>query len=336
MKMFGTVFLFLVLLCSPAFAVQEILGLSVVGPFETIEECTVSISVGFGTGPRSLTLNTLDGHIYGTNSVASVIFDIDPVTNTFIRTSGAGLISPLAELRGIAYAPNTNKLYAAERQNNNVRVLNGTTLADITGIAIAGGPDGVEFISSTGEIFVTNRGTNRIHVINTTTDSSVATIVTGALPVGMVHASLTDRVYVVNFNGDSVTVINPGARTVVATITLPVGAQPQAAAYDSFNEQVYILNNGPGTISVVDPATNSIIGTMLIPFPGNIDVIYNPNLDRVYSTSSFLFVHNAVSFAFIAFTDALMADAQGMVFVPAVNRVYVAEFGAATVCSMSF
>ncbi|MBL0057141.1 MAG: beta-propeller fold lactonase family protein [Chitinophagaceae bacterium] len=137
-----------------------------------------------------------------TNATAS------PVTATVTVTPSAGG----------SYA------YIANRNSNNVVVINTATNLVVATVAVGANPWGVSVSPDGNQVYVANQNSNNISVINTTTNTVVATVAVGSSPLGVSVSPDGSRIYVVNSGSDDVSVINTTTNMVVATV--PVGSNP--------------------------------------------------------------------------------------------------------------
>src|SRR5205814_2130305 len=88
-----------------------------------------------------------------------------------IATIGVGS-SPAA----VGVNPNTNRIYVANTNNNNVSVIDGSTNSVIATVAVGSVPIGVGVNPNTNRIYVANINNNTVSVIDGGTNSVIATV----------------------------------------------------------------------------------------------------------------------------------------------------------------
>ncbi len=164
---------------------------------------------------------------------------------TVIATIGVG-----ANPQGVAVNPNTNRIYVANHDNNNVSVIDGNTNSVITTIGVDVGPQGVAVNPTTNRIYVANNGSGDVSVIDGNTNSVFTTLSVGGHPFNVAVNSSTNRIYAAINDPNSVAVIDGASNTVVATLPNVGGGIAEVAANPTSN-RVYVGNPKANTVAVV-------------------------------------------------------------------------------------
>jgi large repetitive protein len=155
-----------------------------------------------------------------------------PVT---IATAGSALASPSPgytatliptgqDANWVAVDPDTGMVYFAD-VTDEVTVIDSSTNAVVTTIAMPGATQGVAVDAVTDTVYVTVAA-------STTTSAPVVAVIDGA------------------------------TNTVTATIALPVGSTPDGVAVDSSTGTVYVAEDGALAVAAIDESTNSVMATV--------------------------------------------------------------------------
>ncbi|HHL0974821.1 TPA: YncE family protein, partial [Bacillus cereus] len=76
-------------------------------------------------------------------------------------------------------------VWVTNYSTNNVSVINASTYAKITTIAVGSGPRGVAVDAANNQVWVTNFSTNNVSVINASSYVKVTTVSVGTSPWGV-------------------------------------------------------------------------------------------------------------------------------------------------------
>jgi YVTN family beta-propeller protein len=157
----------------------------------------------------------------------------------------------------------TNKIYIANKDSNDVSVIDGATNSVVATITDpnAQAPVAVGINPATNTIYVANSQSNNVTVIDGVTDSVTTTIAVGTSPSGVAVDSETNFIYVANAgntrSGDSgsITVID-GTKHTTDTLSDPKAMNPSALAVNSVTNKIYVANSGSNDVTVIDGAHN--------------------------------------------------------------------------------
>jgi YVTN family beta-propeller protein len=132
---------------------------------------------------------------------------------TGIIQIGQGGLAP----EGVAANPNTNRVYVANYDSDNVSVIDGAGNAVVATVPMGyGGPYGVAVNPNTNRIYFANRGSTTLRVMDGATNSVVATVHVGSVPGGVAADPNANRIYVANCASNTVSVVD-GATNSVAS-----------------------------------------------------------------------------------------------------------------------
>jgi YVTN family beta-propeller protein len=146
----------------------------------------------------------------------------------------------------VAVNPLTNKVYVANRDSNNVTVIDGAT-NNTTTVAVGIQPFAVAVNPLTNKIYVANAAGGSVTVIDGATNNTT-TVAVGALPSGVTVNPVTNKIYVANRDGNSLTVIDGATNT---AITIPTGMAPIGVAVNPVTNKIYVANSGSNDVTVL-------------------------------------------------------------------------------------
>jgi len=164
-----------------------------------------------------------------------------------------------APFSGIAISPDGSRVYLTD--GGNVRVVDGSTHAFLTSIAMGGQVQGIAINSTGTRVYVANRGLNRVDVIDTSSNSVIANAPASGV-WGIIVSPDNSRVYTGNFFSDTVTVIDTTTNSVVTTISLPASSGPRELAMTLNGTKLFVGMFNTYSVAVIDPATNTYTGSI--------------------------------------------------------------------------
>ena len=250
---------------------------------------------------------------------------------TLIATVQVGT-TPVA----LAINPATNKIFAVNRDSNNVTVIDGASNAIVAVVAVGQSPSAAAVNPVTNKIYVINRNDNAaVTVIDGATYSTVS-VVTGNSAQGVAVDTAANRIYVINLN-PVVTVIDGPTNSVVATVA--VGTHPRAIAFNPVANKIYVANSGDSTVTVIDAAHNNATTTVNVGvYPCALAV--NAETNRVFVVNANLNSLNGSVTVIDGASDAVIANVpvgarpNAAAVNPASNQIYTANFGDGTVSAI--
>ncbi len=211
------------------------------------------------------------------------VFVINTATNSIIATIDVG-----ATPTGMALTPNESRLYVANRDSNNVMVIDTSNNTIIgTPIMVGSGPNDIVSHPNENLMYVCNMFDNSISIINTVTNTVDPTpLVVGSQPLALDISSDGSKLYVANSSSHNVSIID----TVTPSNTRPpvnVGQTPGSLVVAPDDSHVYITNYADGNVSVMNIGEFGVI-LMDNPIavgahPWGIDI--TPDGSKVYVTN---------------------------------------------------
>lgn len=196
---------------------------------------------------------------------------------------------------GIAVNSITNKVYVADKANDEIIVINGDfNRVENERISVGRTPIGIAIhpdLGNQGTVYVTNTNEDSVSVIDAETKQVTNTITVGDFPKGIaVNPSLNNGdgiIYVVNEGDDNVSVID-GATNQVLPDPVPVGLAPFGIAINPDNNNVYVANERNGgvnprdSVTVFNGETYEIIDDFIRVGNGPIAMAIDTNTNRIY------------------------------------------------------
>src|SRR5262245_3803703 len=182
----------------------------------------------------------------------------------------------------IAITPNDGFVWAVNRDNNSVTVINvnGDLNQKVAEIVTGAEPRCVAITPNGLKVYVTNMVAGTVAVINAATGQLVRVIPVGTEPFGCAVTPNGAKLYVSNFSSDTVSVINTTTDTVIKTIALPsANPKPRGIAITADGAKVYVTSflaqlraggvegaddSKEGHITVIATATDTVIGTVAL------------------------------------------------------------------------
>ena len=193
--------------------------------------------------------------------------------NTLV--SGNGVVyDPNIWPVGILYDPYNGLVYVADNNNNQITVINPTTMSVVDTIDVSGGPIRMALDPINHLIYVTLSSSNQVAVLNPSTNAIVDYIPVGSSPIGIIYAE--GLIYVANSGETTISVINPNTDQVINTIS--TSGIPIRLAFDPVYGMIYATTN-KGVV-VINPKTNSQVTT--ISLPPSLGVAVDPSTGYVY------------------------------------------------------
>jgi len=180
------------------------------------------------------------------------------VANVALYPGITNLVSPEA----IALNPQTNRIFVACWETNNVGVIDANTSQLISTVGVELGPNDLAVDPLTDRIYVSHWFSQSISVIDGQTNLVVKRISlddwgTNAIALD----SSAKRLYVVNSGLDSGGLLIIDMETGVTLATMAIHG-PSDVAVNEFTRTIYLLHHNPDTVSVIDGTSNEVIETI--------------------------------------------------------------------------
>jgi len=293
---------------------------------------TVTATIGVGTDPEGVAVDSAAGTVYVANFDADSVSVIDAATNEVTATIAVGS-NPF----GVAVDPAAGTVYVTNRAGGTVSVIDAVTNTVTATIGVGSDPNGVAVDPAAGTVYAANED-GTVSVIDVATNTVTATIpikpaefAQYASPFAVAVDPAAGTVYVTNDNSGSagtVSVIDVATNAVTATIY--VGEVPEGVAVDPAAGTVYVTNWDSGVVSVIDMATNTVTGTT----GGGSNpsaVAVDPAAGTVYVSGVEIACHmdcvSVIDVATNALIDTVPVGARGLAVDPSTHTVYVTNPG---------
>lgn len=166
-----------------------------------------------------------------------------------------------------------NFLFAADKSNNEVKVINSNSMDVITTLSGFSAPDSVAVSPDLKSMYVTNAGSGFLSVFNVDPRSegfltNIADVAVGVQPKGLCVQPDFEDVMVCNYGDNSISIVNPADNTVRKTVTSllnrpwDIVAGPRQT-YFGFQTQIYhayISNFGGNNVLVFESGPSGLGG----------------------------------------------------------------------------
>ena len=299
--------------------------------------CSPGVIATFAVGREPHGIAVAPGRIYVANFTG---LGRQGTVSVLDSSTGEAVVPPIPvglAPNGAAYNPANGMVYVANRDSNNVSVINTVTNQVVATIPVGNMPNGVAVDPSTDRIYVANWGSNNVSVVSGASNTVIATPATGSEPAMIAVNPETNRVYVSNHGSNSVTVIRSSDNMVIQTIAVSTAA-PYGITVNPTANRLYVAGIVGGRIAVIDGVTGSILRTTAP--PGDFhpwQVAANGSTGRVFVTSSaggtgsgFIYEENSGEWR-AGFLVLGMQPEQGITLDSTGGRIYIANAGSDSV-----
>jgi YVTN family beta-propeller protein len=186
-----------------------------------------------------------------------------------LTTGTAGSVISTGPLNGIAILPDGHTAFVAERNADQVRVIDlGTGIVDPTPIPVGDMPFSVVLSPDTTVIYVVNNASpGSVSVIDVATRAVVATVAAGTYPSAVSFTPDGRYAYVPNNDSNDVTVIDVATHTPHASSPIAVGPDPFGAGANFITPNIIAFTGGP-LIIPNDAALEAAGFRSFVPFGG--------------------------------------------------------------------
>jgi YVTN family beta-propeller protein len=156
---------------------------------------------------------------------------------------------------GIVATPRGALIIVANRESDNVSVLNATALSVVATLPVGRAPFALTVSPDATRVYVANVQSATISVISTETLQTVASVSVGHMPYGVATSIDGARVLVASQSSGTVSVIDSTSLRVLTTEK--VGRFPEGVIVDPGGRKAYVANWFSGDVSVVEIATGT-------------------------------------------------------------------------------
>jgi len=238
----------------------------------------------------------------------------------------------------VAVNPVTNKMYVANRNSNNVTIIDGATNTTTT-VPLGASPGSIAVNTVTNKVYVTtSSGGGSVTIIDGAADAVITTVTPGISP-GSVLANgpvavnpVTNKIYAV-LGFANMTVID-GATNTATNVSL--GDTASGVAVNPVTNKIYVtFGVSPGAVRVFDGTNNAVLKTLCC-FSSPQAVAVNPVTNKVYVTSTgfgeLTVIDGATDTAITTLTVGTLP--LSLAVNPVTNKIYVANQLSNTVAVM--
>jgi YVTN family beta-propeller protein len=236
---------------------------------------------------KGMALNPMTNKIY----VIGVDAGGGPPIGSLLVIDGATNRSTLIEIHSggepsaIVVNPVTNRIYVADKDNNDVTVINGADNTKTT-VSVGNAPVALAVNTRTNKIYVTNSASNTITMIDGTNNTPTTTPQFIATPSAIAVDEGTNKIYVLGSPGHAVAVIE--GISLSLDEELSVGDNPGALAVNPATDRVYVANVASNTVTVIDGSQGAPSpGLTLTATPANVTVKLGHSVTSTLTVTEF-------------------------------------------------
>ncbi len=187
---------------------------------------------------------------------------------------------------GLAWLAMPGRLYAADGSNADLKVFEGSPLAQIKAISLSDDADDMVYDAKTNLLYVGHGGSDtanpaRIAVVDANDQSLLADLPVAAHPEGLEIDNTTDRIFANIADAAQIVVIDGATHAQKAVWKLTRAKDNVPLAYDEEDHLLFVVCRAPARLLVLDGKT----GNELADLPadsGADDMFYDADLHRVY------------------------------------------------------
>ena len=296
---------------------------------ELVGNVTVPATLGVGSQPQGMAVNSKNGCTYVANQLSNNVTVIGSDGQVVALVSLQpdtlpGLNSPVAiAVNSNASSTNYGKVYVVGSVADTVSVIDDSHTV-INEIPTGARPIAIAFNPVNEQLYVPNFAINKVTAIDTNTETVTTTLNVGTAPMGVGINLTNGDIYITNSLDNSVSVFD-SSNSAITTIT-SVGTSPVSATYHPLNDEMFVVARDSNNIFPID-ATNHTLGTAIATGNSPYTSIYN-------ELNEFIYVGNQVddTFTIIAANHSIRATISiggnmniGFVFNTTENQLLVAD-----------
>jgi DNA-binding beta-propeller fold protein YncE len=187
---------------------------------------------------------------------------------------------PVGKAQGVAVDPADNKIFVGCSEEQQVAVVDRTTLQKIAEVKTGGPVDAVAFNARDGMLYAGHDDGGQVWVIDGKTNELKGTVSIPGAPEDVVCDPTANRVYQNIKTNDTVQVIDPAHRAVLSSWSTAPAASPHGLALDSLTKRLFAAGKN-GKLAVIDAGTGQAVAAVEIG-PGVDQIAFDPANQRVY------------------------------------------------------
>ena len=189
-------------------------------------------------------------------------------------------VQGFGEPQGLAYVPESNRLYVANGSAGHVDVLDGESLARLKRIDKLGDADNVRYDRAQRTVVI-GYGQGALRIIRTDSDESAADIPLPGHPESFQLEQIGSRAFVNVPSARQVAVVDRARREVTATWEVPEARGNFPMALDEKERRLFVGTRSPAMMLVYDTDSGKLIAKL--PIGGDTDdIFFDPERKRVY------------------------------------------------------
>jgi DNA-binding beta-propeller fold protein YncE len=189
-------------------------------------------------------------------------------------------IRGFGEPQGLAYLPDSNRLYVANGSAGRVDVIDGSSFAPLKRIAKLDDADNVRYDRAQRTVVV-GYGNGALRIVHGETAESAGDIPLSGHPESFQLETNGSGVFVNVPSSGQVAVVDRAKRQVIATWEVPGARENFPMALDEQGRRLFVGTRSPGMLLVYDTDSGKVIAKL--PIGGDTDdIFFDPDRRRVY------------------------------------------------------
>jgi YVTN family beta-propeller protein len=195
----------------------------------------------------------------------------------------------------VAVIPDTGIAVVTDRNLNSASIIDLSTGAVKTTLAVGLAPTGVAINPVTNRAVVANFGDDTVSIIDLTSQTVVATVLVGTKsstdptfhysPRAVAIDTTNNQAIVANLNGGGISIIDLNTNTSILPDQLQAGTSPISVAYYPAQNVALVVNYGSGNVTVINIPNRVLIRA--IPVGTNpVDIALNLTTNKAYVANS--------------------------------------------------
>ena len=189
-------------------------------------------------------------------------------------------IPGFGEPQGLAYVPESNRLYVANGSAGRVEVLDGGSLAPLQRIAKLDDADNVRYDGAQRAVVV-GYGKGALRIVRADSAESAGDIPLSGHPESFQLERTGNRAFVNVPSAGHVAVVDRAKREVIATWEVPGARENFPMALDEKGRRLFVGTRSPGMMLVYDTDSGKVIAKLQIGGDTD-DIFFDPDRNRVY------------------------------------------------------
>ena len=189
-------------------------------------------------------------------------------------------IAGFGEPQGLAYLPDSNRLYVANGSAGRVDVLDGGSLVPLKRIAKLDDADNVRYDSAQRAVVI-GYGKGALRIIHADTTESAGDIPLSGHPESFQLEQIANRAFVNVPSARQVVVVDRAKREVIAIWRVPEARENFPMALDEKGRRLFVGTRSPGMMLVYDTDSGKVITKLQIGGDTD-DIFFDPDRKRVY------------------------------------------------------